>query len=103
MPETTMPGCSPRKGQSSDTWPRMRCLNGCCAFASWLGCEFISFRSRYGRSEGPYDEDDISSENTAHGVADKNDIGVWPFMRLEPLAELIPGNLDSSVCLVAGV
>lgn len=27
MPETMIPGCSPRKGESNDIVPRIRCLN----------------------------------------------------------------------------
>lgn len=28
MPETMIPGCNPRKGQSIDMVPRIRCLRG---------------------------------------------------------------------------
>lgn len=29
MPDTTMPGCRPKRGASSEMLPRMRCRKGC--------------------------------------------------------------------------
>lgn len=30
IPETMMPGCRPKNGESRDTEPKILCLKGCC-------------------------------------------------------------------------
>lgn len=48
-------------------------------------------------------ENDFCREQTAHGVADEDDIGGGGLVRLEPGAEVVASNLDGMVGLVAGV
>ena len=56
----------------------------------------------YGRLTA-YHENDISGKNASHGMPDEDHISVWPFVRLKPLAELIPGYLNCPICLVAWI
>lgn len=48
-------------------------------------------------------EDHLGREDATHGVADEDDIRGGGLVRPEPLAEVVAGDLDGAVGLVAGV
>jgi len=49
---------------------------------------------------GTYKKHDLGGQDTAHGVADKDDIRVRIFVRLKPFAEVFDSDVDGLVGLV---
>jgi hypothetical protein len=50
-----------------------------------------------------HNENDISGEDASHRMTNKDYIDIWAFVGLKPLAELVPGYLDGSVCLISRI
>lgn len=50
-----------------------------------------------------YYENHIGGEYATHGMPNEDDISIGTFMRFEPLAELVPGNLYRPIRLIARI